>query len=143
MADEIHDGSLEELIEQWRSCLRCPPAVAAAEVTKLERRLRAEIADLTRAGLANEEAFLVAVKRMGCVDPRSREFARERADRVWQQLIPAEAGASPDISYSIHPRRGTRSAQSTDPEDTESDTLSALCSPGPGSVPSVAKNSAT
>jgi hypothetical protein len=93
MADENHDGALEEQIERWRSCLRRQPAVPAAEVAKLEHQLRAEVAGLTRAGLATDEAFLVAVKRMGRVDPGSREFARERADRVWKQLIPAEAGA--------------------------------------------------
>ncbi|MBI4626874.1 MAG: hypothetical protein HY736_27090, partial [Verrucomicrobia bacterium] len=39
------------------------------------------------AGLAADEAFLVAVTRMGSVDPLSREFARERSDRVWKQLV--------------------------------------------------------
>ena len=82
MADVNHEGSLEEQIEQWRSHLRRRPAVEAVEVAKLEHRLREEIADLTRAGLATDEAFLVAVKRMGSLAPVSREFARERRPRA-------------------------------------------------------------
>jgi hypothetical protein len=42
---------------------------------------------LTDAGLDADEAFLVAVKRMGDLDELSREFAREHSDRLWKQLV--------------------------------------------------------
>ena len=42
---------------------------------------------LAGAGLADDEAFLVAVKRMGDLDALSREFAREHSDRLWKQLV--------------------------------------------------------
>ncbi len=42
---------------------------------------------LAQAGLATDEAFLVAVKRMGDLDALSREFAREHSDRLWKQLV--------------------------------------------------------
>jgi len=45
------------------------------------------VAILTDAGLAADEAFLVAVKRMGDLDALSREFAREHSDRLWKQLV--------------------------------------------------------
>ena len=51
------------------------------------------MADLGAAGLSGDEAFLVAVKRMGAIDGLSREFAREHSDRLWKQLVlsaPAE-----------------------------------------------------
>jgi hypothetical protein len=56
---------------------------------------------LTTAGLDDDEAFLVAVKRMGDLDSLSREFAREHSDRLWKQLVvsPAteeQAGARTD-----------------------------------------------
>ena len=35
----------------------------------------------------DDEAFLVAVKRMGNLDEVSREFAREHSDRLWKQLV--------------------------------------------------------
>ena len=45
------------------------------------------MAALTEAGLAGDEAFLVAVKRMGSLDALSREFAREHSERLWKQLV--------------------------------------------------------
>ena len=48
---------------------------------------------LTEAGLSEDEAFLVAVKRMGNFDALSREFAREHSDRLWKQLVIA-----PDVT---------------------------------------------
>ena len=42
---------------------------------------------LIEAGLAADEAFLVAVKRMGSLDALSREFARAHSDRLWKQLL--------------------------------------------------------
>jgi hypothetical protein len=53
----------------------------------MEDHLRGQIDDLVESGLAPDEAFLVAVKRMGSVDEISREFAREHAERLWKQLI--------------------------------------------------------
>jgi len=88
-----HPVACEEQIEQWRSYLRRRQAGQAIDVAKLEHQLREEVAGLTRAGLANDEAFLVAVKRMSTVDPFSREFAREHADRIWKQIIPSDSGA--------------------------------------------------
>jgi hypothetical protein len=41
---------------------------------------------LAAAGLAADEAFLVAVKRMGNLDALSREFAREHSERLWKRL---------------------------------------------------------
>jgi hypothetical protein len=52
---------------------------------------------LMAVGLAEDEAFLVAVKRMGAVDAVSQEFAREHSDRLWRQLI-ATPGAAEEGS---------------------------------------------
>lgn len=89
MTDQNSPKSLEEQIAQWRSTVRRRSALQAVEVATLEHQLRAQIADLSRAGLATEEAFLVAVLRMSSVDTGSREFARERSDHVWKQLVAA------------------------------------------------------
>ena len=60
----------------------------------MEDHLREQIAGLVHAGLAADEAFLVAVKRMGNLDALSREFAREHSERLWKQLViaPTESG---------------------------------------------------
>lgn len=85
---------LEEQIDRWRSYLRRRQAIHAVDVAELEDHLRAQIGALEDAGLAPDEAFLVAVKRLGNLDALSREFAREHSDRLWKQLVlaPAEAG---------------------------------------------------
>ncbi|HEY8491600.1 MAG TPA: permease prefix domain 1-containing protein [Dehalococcoidia bacterium] len=87
-------AALEEQIDRWRSYLRRRQAIHAVDVAELEDHLREQIAALVDAGLAPDEAFLVAVKRMGNLDALSREFAREHADRLWKQLVaaPADAG---------------------------------------------------
>jgi hypothetical protein len=82
-----HDASLEEQIDQWRSYLRRRQAIHAVDVSELEDHLREQVAGLVDAGLATDEAFLVAVKRMGDLDALSREFAREHSDRLWKQLV--------------------------------------------------------
>jgi hypothetical protein len=63
-------------------------------VTELEDHLREQVAMLGDAGLAPDEAFLVAVKRMGDLDSLSREFAREHSERLWKQLVasPSQSG---------------------------------------------------
>ncbi|HMM43245.1 MAG TPA: permease prefix domain 1-containing protein, partial [Thermomicrobiales bacterium] len=88
-----HGVSLEEQIDQWRSYLRRRQAIHAVDVAELEDHLREQVAVLGDAGLATDEAFLVAVKRMGDLDTLSREFAREHSDRLWKQLVvPSESG---------------------------------------------------
>lgn len=94
--------SLEEQIDRWRNYLRRRQAIQSVDVSELEDHLREQIAALAEAGLAADEAFLVAVKRMGELDALSREFAREHSDRLWKQLV-----ASP-------PDAGTQSAQRRD-----------------------------
>jgi hypothetical protein len=89
-----HGVSLEEQIDRWRSYLRRRQAIRSADVAELEDHLREQVAVLVDAGLATDEAFLVAVKRMGNLDALSREFAREHSDRLWKQLVvvPSDSG---------------------------------------------------
>ena len=81
------DGTLEGQFTQWRNWLRRRPAISASDVDELEAHLRDQVAELVDAGLAPDEAFLVAVKRMGNLDAVSREFAREHSERLWKQLV--------------------------------------------------------
>jgi hypothetical protein len=94
MSDPDHAVSLEEQIDRWRSYLRRRQAIHSVDVAELEDHLREQIAVLAEAGLAPDEAFLVAVKRMGDLDALSREFAREHSERLWKQLVvsPSDAG---------------------------------------------------
>jgi hypothetical protein len=96
MPDPGHAMSLEEQIAQWRSYLLRRQAIHSVDVAELEDHLREQVAGLVDAGLATDEAFLVAVKRMGDLDSLSREFAREHSERLWKQLfvVPSDSGDS-------------------------------------------------
>jgi hypothetical protein len=82
-----HASWLEEQIDQWRGYLRRRQAIHSVDVVELEDHLREQVAGLIKSGLATDEAFLVAVKRMGALDDLSREFAREHSERLWKQLV--------------------------------------------------------
>jgi len=83
---------LEEQIAQWRAYVRRRRVLHDADVEELEGHLRDQLAALMGAGLAPEEAFLVAVKRMGDLDALSREFARAHSERLWKQLVMTPGG---------------------------------------------------
>jgi hypothetical protein len=81
------NASLEEQIAHWREYLRRRRAIHGPDVAELEDHLRDQVAALTATGLVGDEAFLVAIKRMGNLDTLSREFAREHSERLWKQLV--------------------------------------------------------
>ena len=78
--------SLNAEIAEWRASLSRGGAVVQADADELENHLRDQVAELTATGLAEDEAFLVAVKRLGQVDRITAEFAREHSERLWKQL---------------------------------------------------------
>jgi hypothetical protein len=85
-------GPLEAQIEQWRTYLGRRRGIHPVDVEELEDHLRDQIGTLEEGGLSPDEAFLVAVKRMGAQDAIANEFAREHSERLWKQLI---AGPDP------------------------------------------------
>jgi hypothetical protein len=89
------DQPLEDQIAQWRTYLRRRQALHSADVEELEVHLRDQLVALTEVGLAGDEAFLVAVKRMGSLDALSREFARAHSERLWKQLVMAPDAEKP------------------------------------------------
>jgi hypothetical protein len=89
------DRPLEDQIAQWRTYVRRRQALHRSDVEELESHLRDQLVALIETGLAEEEAFLVAVKRMGNLDALSREFARAHSERLWKQLVVAPDGDAP------------------------------------------------
>jgi hypothetical protein len=81
------DAHIEAQIDDWRRYVSRRDAISTADVDELEGHLRDQIDGLESSGLSAEEAFLVAVSRMGKIDDLSREFAREHSDRLWKQLV--------------------------------------------------------
>ncbi|MFA6197602.1 MAG: permease prefix domain 1-containing protein [Patescibacteria group bacterium] len=91
------NDSLEQRIGEWKSYLRRHQTVSAADADELEDHLRSQTETLTQAGLSPDEAFLVAVKRMGELDAISREFAHEYSERLWKQLVVAPSKSDPAV----------------------------------------------
>ncbi|MGW2625257.1 permease prefix domain 1-containing protein [Micromonospora taraxaci] len=84
-----HDGQheLEAQFEQWRQYVLRRRELQPTDADELEDHLRGSVDELVARGLSPDEAFLVAVKRMGSLDELSREFAREHSERLWKQLV--------------------------------------------------------
>jgi hypothetical protein len=101
--DDAPAQPLEQQIEAWRAHLRRSGAITARDAAELEDHLREQIASLGEDGLSEDEAFLVAVKRMGAIDALTREFAREHSERLWKQLVLSgegwDGGAEPEASF--------------------------------------------
>ena len=80
---------MEERIGEWRSYARRRQAIDGMDVDELEDHLRTQVSELKEAGLDEEEAFLIAVKRLGDLDSLSREYAHEYSERLWKRLVVA------------------------------------------------------
>ena len=70
-------------------------SVPAPELDALEVRLRGQAADLMRRGLSADEAFQVAVQRLGRSDPASRAYVRDLA----MQFMESASGESPSGEF--------------------------------------------
>jgi len=93
---------LEAQFAQWRHYVQRRPELQRSDADELEDHLRGCVDELVSVGLRADEAFLVAVKRMGRLDDLSREFAREHSERLWKQL--ALTGESNSLGAEIRSR---------------------------------------
>ncbi|MEV6815505.1 permease prefix domain 1-containing protein [Micromonospora sp. NPDC051296] len=82
-----NQDELEAQFAQWRQYVQRRPELQQADSEELEDHLRASVDQLVAVGLRADEAFLIAVKRMGGLDDLAREFAREHSERLWKQLV--------------------------------------------------------
>ncbi|TIC86387.1 permease prefix domain 1-containing protein [Nocardioides sp. GY 10127] len=88
-------SGLEEQVAQWRGFVRRRAVLSADDVAELEEHLRGQVDDLRAVGLSDDEAFLVAVSRMGSMDALSREFAAVHSERLWKQLVLSDEDRGP------------------------------------------------
>ncbi|MGA7305103.1 MAG: hypothetical protein WBW88_09525, partial [Rhodothermales bacterium] len=85
------DDRLEQQLAAWRDTIGHETEAGENEVADLEADLRAEVATLSNAGLSSEEAFLVAVRRLGETSGATRRFMNEHAGTLLH-LSPAISG---------------------------------------------------
>ena len=89
------DAVLEQRIGEWRTYFSRQQAVRAGDIDELEDHLRSQVDALSHAGLDADEAFFVAVRRLGNLDSVAREYANEYSERLWKQLTIVPVGESP------------------------------------------------
>jgi hypothetical protein len=75
-------SDVERWIEQWHSRLAGSELLAGSDVNEMENHLREEMEDLRRSGLSEEEAFLVARRRLGDTAALEQEFAKVNRHRL-------------------------------------------------------------
>ena len=78
---------LENRIGQWRTYLRGRQPSHVSSDDDLETRLRAELAALQAAGLSTDEAFFIALRRIGSGDEPTREFVQAHTDLLWEHPV--------------------------------------------------------
>ena len=84
--------TMENLIAEWRIHLGRHGAINASDAEKLMGRLRDEVDALQGLGLTDDEAFLIALRRVGETDSATRGFAREHFERLWERPVSDPAG---------------------------------------------------
>ena len=95
--------SIDTRIGEWRAAVTRGPAIEIDDVDELEGHLREQVADLLAAGLDDDEAFLIAVKRLGSVNAVTAEFAREHSERLWKHLVLADTTTGGDRRRGVLP----------------------------------------
>jgi hypothetical protein len=74
---------LSQAILQWRTRLSESPAFRQENLDELEVHLRDSIANLRQRGLGEDEAFLIATRRVGGEVILGNEFGKINAHNVW------------------------------------------------------------
>jgi len=96
---------LDDRVAEWRSYLSRRRAIDTVDMDELEDHLRTQVAELKGAGLDDEEAFLIGVKRIGQLDALSQEYAREYSERLWKKLVvsssPPQGGSGLDREATV------------------------------------------
>lgn len=75
---------LDRAIQLWREQLAHSPAVGRDNCDELESHLRDCVNELHARGLSDEEAFLVATRRLGRPDALGAEFGKVNTAALWR-----------------------------------------------------------
>ncbi|MCY3554160.1 MAG: hypothetical protein OXH56_02450 [Gemmatimonadetes bacterium] len=78
----MNESKIENAIARWRVYVERHGTLQATELDALEVQLRVQAGDLLRFGLSAEEAFQVAVRRVGSDDAVTRAFVQDHAAQL-------------------------------------------------------------
>lgn len=76
--------NLNEAIDNWRKSCSDQQTITPADRDELETHLREEIDHLVLAGLTEEEAFLIAARRLGDTQSLAVEFGKVNRSLIWR-----------------------------------------------------------
>jgi hypothetical protein len=76
--------TVEQAVENWKNELRQKQTVMESDIEELESHLRDEMEQLAPLGLSEEEAFLIAVRRIGDTTQMASEFAKVNTAAIWK-----------------------------------------------------------
>jgi hypothetical protein len=79
--------NLNTAIESWRQALATGDICTVDELDELESHLREQIDNMRAAGLSEEEAFIVARRRLGDTDRLRTEFAKLDPFAAWRRRL--------------------------------------------------------
>jgi len=78
---------LNERINEWRGSLVGSQTLERSDINELEGHLREEIEHLTALKLSQEEAFYVALHRLGDTGSLSEEFGKINGSVLWSKRL--------------------------------------------------------
>jgi hypothetical protein len=88
------DFDLNAACADWRARLAATSGFRLQDTDELEGHLRDSVADLAGRGLSVEEAFWVAVRRLGSPEPLAAEFTKVHPGAAWiRRLLWVIAGS--------------------------------------------------
>jgi hypothetical protein len=78
---------LESQIRKWKTHVYSAGSISQIDIEELESHLRDSMDELSERGLSTEEAFLLAVRRMGDIGVIHEEFSKISTEDLWRQLL--------------------------------------------------------
>lgn len=102
--------NVEQEIALWVASLSEQSDLSQEQIDELESHLSDAMADLMAAGLSQDEAYLIAVRRMGSISTLTASFVRKKADRIWKDLFQRPRAEDHDA-----PRGGLNLSRAVDP----------------------------
>jgi hypothetical protein len=76
--------TVEQAVENWKNDLRQKQTLMETDIEELESHLREEMERLTPLGLTEEEAFVIAARRIGDTTQMAAEFAKVNTAAIWK-----------------------------------------------------------
>ena len=79
--------NLELAIETWKSSLRSHGSMTMENIAELETHLRAQMIDLQKLGLSEQESFGIATGRLGQTSELNYAYSKVNGSTIWRSRV--------------------------------------------------------